>query len=421
VESYLKSKKIFYGWWLLVGSTGVMVMQGAFNAYGFPVFFVPLAASLGTNRGLLSMAFSFSRLESSLLGPFEGYLIDKLGPRKIMYLGFAIWGLGFLLFSRVNSITTFFMVFPIIALGASLAGFLPAITAVNNWFSKRRAFATGITSAGVNLGGILVALLVLSISSIGWQSTSFLLGIIIWIAGFPLAKIIRHKPQDYGYLPDGELDPVVLNENLSSDNYLQVESSDFSWQQALKTPAFWLLASAHGFSLFIVGTVSIHQMPLLDDAGITFEMAGTIVAIMTAIAMAGRVLGGYLGDKFGRKLILLACFSMMSIGVLLLATTKTVSQSILYAFFYGLGYGARAPILVALRGEYFGPKNFATIMGLSQPIMVIGTFFGPVAAGYAYDLQGSYTTIFTIIAGLNMIGAILVFFIKPPSINDYQS
>ena len=90
-------------------------------------------------------------------------------------------------------------------------------------------------------------------------------------------------------------------------------------------------------------------------------------------------------------------------------------------FFYGLGYGARAPILVALRGEYFGPKNFATIMGLSQPIMVIGTFFGPVAAGYAYDLQGSYTTIFTIIAGLNMIGAILVFFIKPPSINDYQS
>ena len=396
-------------------------MQGAFNAYGFPVFFVPLAASLGTNRGLLSMAFSFSRLESSLLGPFEGYLIDRLGPRKIMYLGFAFWGLGFLLFSRVNSITTFFMVFPIIALGASLAGFLPAITAVNNWFSKRRAFATGITSAGVNLGGILVALLVLSISSIGWQSTSFLLGIIIWIAGFPLAKIIRHKPQDYGYLPDGELDPVVLNENLSSDNYLQVESSDFSWQQALKTPAFWLLASAHGFSLFIVGTVSIHQMPLLDDAGITFEMAGTIVAIMTAIAMVGRVLGGYIGDKFGRKLILLACFSMMSIGVLLLATTKTVSQSILYAFFYGLGYGARAPILVALRGEYFGPKNFATIMGLSQPIMVIGTFFGPVAAGYAYDLQGSYTTIFTIIARLNMICSILLFFIKPPSINDYQS
>ena len=85
-----------------------------------------------------------------------------------------------------------------------------------------------------------------------------------------------------------------------------------------------------------------------------------------------------------------------------------------FAVLYGLGYGARAPILIALRGEYFGGRNFATIMGMSQPILMIGIFIGPIAAGFAYDLQGSYTMSFTVISFLNLFGAILVLFIKRP-------
>jgi MFS family permease len=106
----------------------------------------------------------------------------------------------------------------------------------------------------------------------------------------------------------------------------------------------------------------------------------------------------------------------MSVGVIVLATAQTVPQAMVYAVLYGLGYGARAPILIALRGEFFGPRNFATIMGLSQPVMVIGSFFGPIAAGFAYDVQGSYLMIFSIIAVLNLVGAVLVFFIKKPDI-----
>ena len=152
------------------------------------------------------------------------------------------------------------------------------------------------------------------------------------------------------------------------------------------------------------------------DAGISFEASASVLAFMTFVAMIGRVGGGYLGDKFGRKIILVVCFFLMSAGVLVLATSQTVSQAMIYAVLYGLGYGARAPILIALRGEFFGARNFATIMGLSQPVMVIGSFFGPIAAGFAYDVQGSYRMVFTIIAAVNLIGAILVFFIKKPNI-----
>ena len=163
-----KKQGIFYGWWLLGAGTIIMVMQGGLYAYGFPLFFVPLAATLGTSRGALSLAFSFTRLESSLLGPIEGYMIDRFGPRGIMYVGFGLLGVSFILFSMVNSLLGFYLVFPIVALGASLSGFLPVVTAVNNWFSRRRGLATGISSAGVNMGGVVLALMALAISSYGW-------------------------------------------------------------------------------------------------------------------------------------------------------------------------------------------------------------------------------------------------------------
>ena len=268
-----------------------MIMQGGLYAYGFSAFFVPLAATLGTSRGVLSLAFSFTRLESSLLGPIEGYVIDRFGPRGIMYIGFAIFGLSFFMFSRVNSLFGFYMVFPLIALGASMSGFLPVVTAINNWFSKRRGLATGISSAGVNVGGILVALVALNISHFGWRTAAVIIAVIICVLGFPMSAMMRHKPQDYGYHPDG-IDSQATNKNdshKSDGNQTDEADPDFTAMQALRTPAFWFIAAAHGFSLFIVGSISIHQIPLLVDVGISYEQSASILAFMTFMAMIGTV------------------------------------------------------------------------------------------------------------------------------------
>ena len=230
-----KRRGIFYGWWLLGAGTIVLVMQGGLYAYGFPLFFVPLAATLGTSRGALSLAFSFTRLESSLLGPIEGYLIDRFGPRGIMYVGFGLLGVSFILFSMVNSLLAFYMVFPIVALGASLSGFLPVITAVNNWFSRRRGLATGICSSGVNIGGALLFLMAICISIYGWRPTAALTGVLILALGFPLTAMMRHRPQPYGYLPDGDEAEEAGDSEDGASSRAQ-ETPDFTPKQALKTP-----------------------------------------------------------------------------------------------------------------------------------------------------------------------------------------
>ncbi|MBI2855897.1 MAG: MFS transporter [Chloroflexi bacterium] len=420
-------RRFFYGWWLLGAGTILLAMQGAFMAYGFNAFFVPLSTALGASRGTLSVAFSFTRLESAVLGPIGGYLIDRFGPRTMIYLGFALLGVGYILFSRVTSVLGFYLVFPLIALGASWSGFLPVATAVNNWFSRRRGLATGISSAGVNIGGVLVAVVAIAISTYGWRTTALCIAFIAWFLGFPLASFIRHRPQPYGYLPDGD-DPDAPraqhgaggNSSESGwedgDESLDQETPDFTVMEALRTQAFWVITITHGISVLIIAMVTIHEIPLLVDAGISFETAASLLALMTGIAVVGRVSGGYLGDKVGMKPVLLVCFFMMSAGVIVLATATTVTQAVIWAVLYGLGYGARAPILIALRGEYFGPRNFATIMGFSQPILMIGTFFGPIIAGFAYDVQGSYRMVFTAIALVNLLGAALVPFIKRPAL-----
>ncbi|MDA0988137.1 MAG: MFS transporter [Chloroflexi bacterium] len=417
-EEGSKKRRFFYGWWLLGAGTLLLAMQGAFMVYGFTAFFVPLAATLGTSRGALSLAFSFTRLESALLGPLGGYMIDHLGPRTMMYLGFTMLGIGFFLFSRVESLMGFYLVFPLIALGTSWSGFLPVVTAVNHWFSRRRGLATGISSAGVNIGGVLVAVVAITISTYGWRTTAVAIAALAWLLGFPLATMIRHKPQQYGYLPDGD-DPEELaasSDGSEDGDGAAQEAPDFTAWEALKTPAFWVISACHSLSILVIGMVTIHEIPLLVDAGISFETAAAVLAFMTGVAVVGRVAGGYLGDRLGMKPVLVTCFFLMSAGVIVLATSRTVSQAMVFAVLYGLGYGARAPILIALRGEYFGPRNFATIMGLSQPIMMLGSFFGPIAAGIAYDVQGSYVMVFTVVALINLIGAALVFFIKKPAI-----
>ena len=420
--------RIFYGWWLLGAGTLALAMHGGLFTYGFAAFFLPVAAVLNTSRGTLSLAFSFTRLESSLLGPVEGFLIDRFGPRRIMFVGYALFGLGFLMFSRVDSLLGFYIVFAFLALGASLSGFLPVVTAVNNWFARRRGFATGISSAGVNLGGILVVVVAMAIATFGWRTAAVSMAALLWTLGLHLAAMMRHRPQPYGYLPDGDLpeepDPSITSGGSSErpgttqapPTASAEEMPDFTPKQALRTSAFWFIAVSHSFSLLIVGSVTIHQIPLLVDAGLSEVTAAGVLSFMTAVALVGRVTGGYIGDRFGMKPTLVACFFMMSAGLVVLATAQTVGQAALFAILYGLGYGARAPLLIALRGEYFGPRNFATIMGLSQPVMVIGSFSGPIAAGFAYDVQGSYRMVFTIIALLNLVGAMLVFFIKKPAL-----
>lgn len=408
---------IFYGWIMLAGAVLGLATYGSLFTYGFSTYFIPLQRALSTNRAALSLGFSFTRIESALLGPIEGYLVDHYGPRRIIFAGYLLMGLGFIAFSRIDTITTFYIGFAFIAFGASLSGFLPMSTAITNWFIRRRGLAMGILLSGISVGGLLVPLVAFSIETFGWRQTALCSGFLCWLIGIPVASLIRHKPEPYGYLPDGDRvargDPYNASEDRKIEG-VTTPISDSTVGEALRSRPFWIIALAHGFSLFIVGAVSVHLIPRIVDMGFTLGEASFAYSFLNGIAIAGRVGGGFLGDKIPKKLVLIACFVLQSAAMVILAYGQTMSLVLIAITIYGLGYGARGPMLVALRGDYFGRERFATIMGTSQLFLWPGTALGPLFAGYLFDIQGSYTEAFVWLSAINLVGIVVLFFLKPP-------
>ena len=136
-----KRRGIFYGWWL-VGITGLIMSLGSvplFHALG--VWSVALERQFHWTRTQLSFAFVLSRAEAGFLGPVEGYLSDRLGTRRMVLIGMAILGPGYFLFGLTNALWMFYVTYVIMSIGNGLGGWIPMVTALNNWFLRKRATA----------------------------------------------------------------------------------------------------------------------------------------------------------------------------------------------------------------------------------------------------------------------------------------
>lgn len=179
-----RARGVFYGWWLVGISSFIRTSSiPLFHAMG--LWFVALEAQFGWNRTQLSLAFAFTRVESGLLGPIEGYLTDRVGTRRLVLIGLLIMGAGFLLFGQVNHLWVFYLAFLVMALGQGLSGWLPITTMLNNWFVRRRSSAMGWSNSGSRLGGLLlIPLLAWAIDPdygyLGWALTASILGIFFW-------------------------------------------------------------------------------------------------------------------------------------------------------------------------------------------------------------------------------------------------
>jgi len=166
-----------------------------------------LREEFGWSKTMLSAAFSMARAESGILGPIQGWLTDRFGPRALIRVGMVIFGAGLLLFSRIDGPVGFFLTFFMMAVGTSLGGYLPISVAIVTWFRRRRAQALSISGMGMAVGGLLTPIVVASLSRFGWRWTAFASGILVLVIALPLAQLMRHPPERYGLVPDGEPRP----------------------------------------------------------------------------------------------------------------------------------------------------------------------------------------------------------------------
>ena len=401
--------KVFYGWWVAMAAAGIQLVGGLLFAHSFRLYVVELKSEFGWSNSVLSFAFALTRMESGILGPLQGWLADRFGPRIVLVVGTLLFGGGLMLFSYTSSILSYYLSVLAIALGASLGGFATLMVTLVNWFQQHRSKAIAASQLGYALGGLALPLMALSIQFFGWRSTAFVSGFIVILVCLPLSWLVRHRPSDIGEQMDGSNAATVATSDASS------QLPEFSAGQAIRTSAFWLLSAGHAFALLAVSSVLLHAVPHMHDGlGFSLVKAAGVVSLVMACQIVGQVLGGYLGDRYDKRFICIACMMGHTAGLLLLAFADSQWMVVAFAVLHGVSWGARGPLMVALRADYFGTKAFGMIMGISSLVVMLGMMGGPILGGVLSDYYGNFVYSFAIISLVSLLGAFCFYFATPP-------
>ena len=408
--------RVFYGWYIVGACFLISVYCAGVMYFGFTAVIEPIVDEFRWSYAQVSFAASIRGLEAGFLAPLVGFLFDRVGPRKLIFAGATIMGIGLLLLSRTTSLAMFYSSFILISTAVSISVGVVPMTVVGNWFHKRVSLATGIVVSGVATGGLLVPVVTKIIDTFKWRGAMTIFGLGAWVILLPLSLLVRHKPEQYGYLPDGEASRTIdVDEGQTSAQYNEV---DVSVKQALKSRVFWHISLGMVCHFLVAIAVTTHVMPYLSSIGIPRMTSSLIASVLPLVTIGGRLGFGWFGDKFDKRRITAFGMAVLGLSMLLFVYIGTTGSWVLVAFviLFGIGYGGPVPMSAALIREYFGRAWLGTVLGLATGVAYVGSIVGPPLAGWIYDTYGSYQGAWFAMIGLAIAG--MLSFVTAPSVSS---
>jgi MFS family permease len=398
-------------WWLVIVGCITHAVNTGLSYFGMSAYFPSFEREFGWSRTAISGAFSLARIESGLLGPLEGYVTDRVGPQRMIFIGLFLCVGGFLALSLVDSLPMLYAVIVLgIVLGSSLGYNMPISVLIAKVFRERRSLAFGIFRMGPGISGPMVPLVGWMIGLWGWRTAAVISGCILLAIGFPLACVIRkiYSQEEAGIVT------LESSEANSKDSPHLSTDPQFTLKQALRHRSFWLLSVAMGMRHLVTEGVSVHFVILLVDRGWSTEAASTLLGISALIGAPARIGMGWLGDLLDKRRLVMGLLLALSVSVLLMGYSAQAFVFTTCMIIYSLAYGGLAALQEPIRADYFGTRAFATIQGMSRSVVTAGTFLGPIIAGFFYDVTKSYTIAFGVFALVSLMATLLMFFAKPP-------
>ncbi len=398
-----KGSPLFYGYHIMIASLLILMFaHGLFISYG--VFLTPLHAEFGWSRMAISAAYSMGCFVSGTCALIFGRLCDRYGPREILTIGGIIFGAGFLLMSRLDSLWQLYFFFGLlVSMWPDSSGVL-LLSTTARWFTKKRGLVSGMVEIGSGLGIMLMPLLAsYLISGYGWRYTYSLVGIIAIAGIVPLAQVLRRDPSKKGLHPYGEqqASPGQLGE------------SGFSLHEALKQKQLWMVAVILFLIFYCSDTLLVHLAPYAMDSGISSINAASLVSIIGGFSIAGRVVIASTGDRTGFRKVLVITFVIMLVSLLWLYRADGLWQLRLFVMGYGFAHGGFSALMAPLMAELFGTRAISSLFGIVIFFGTAGAGIGPMVAGRIYDVTNSYQSAFLILIIASIVGLILALLLKP--------
>jgi len=408
-----RPRRVFYGWWIVAACFFISLYTGGVIFYGFTAFFEPLVDRFHWSYAQVSFAASLRGMEAGLLAPLVGILVDRWGSRRLLFVGSIISTLGLILLSRTTSLGMFYGSFLLLAVGMSICSSTVLVTAVANWFHKNIGIATGIVISGYGFSGLLVPIIVKLIDTYDWQKALIILAMGMLVICLPLSLVVRHKPEQYGYQPDGEGSATPMaNGPMARNKNAEV---NIGTRQALKSRTFWHIALSLLCQAMIVSAVVTHIMPYLSTIEISRAKSGLIASLLSLVSISGRLGLGWLGDRVNKTWLMTTAFAMMAAGLLCFGFASPGRTWLLIPFLilFGIGYGGNNTLRASVIREFFGRTNFGAIHGFVLGIIGLGSIAGPPLAGWVFDNWARYQPIWLVFAGLAALAMFIALRVAP--------
>ena len=385
---------------------------------GFGVLVLPIRNELGITQAQTNLVFSVARAEGGLEGPFAGWLIDKFGNRNVLVPSLLLAVIGYFIMAFwMPGFWTFALVYlGLVSLGNSMAFQHACFAGLNQWFQRKRALAISILAAVASLGGLaLIPTMNLLIDQAGLRWGLIASGLFYLVILLPLCIWFRNRPEDMGLLPDGATRPPTIG----GRGQTRRETRDYTVREALRTRAYWLLLLGAGLRQTATLGILVSLFPILvEDKGMSTQMAANLIGAMSAINFVSRLIMGYMGDRISKQAIMAVSLFVEGVGYLFLwqgdwQTAIGITLVLGFVVCEGMMDGAGVIVWAAL-GEYYGRTRFATLRGYITFAYAWALVASPVYAGWVYDQFGSYNRAIVPGAICAMIAGVCFLFIKRP-------
>lgn len=373
----------YHGWRVVLAAClGVMAGFGSLFVYTFSVFVKPLSGQFGWSREAISTGFAIAAVTLGIASPLLGRCIDRFGPRRIILPSMTIYACAVGTLALLHfGVWQFYLTCFVLGAVGNGAAHLAYSRSISTWFDRRLGTALAFVMVGAGLGAMIFPVMAQGvITKFGWRAAYASLGGIAMLLGLPMSwRYIRERGQS-----GGKIAPVA--------------HSGMSWQEGLRSFPFWIVTAILFVSSISMNGSITHLSPLLTDRGLTTANAALCAAILGGSSLLGRIVAGWLLDRFFGPYVAFAINAITALGILLLARANSFVAGGLAAALIGIGAGGEAAITPYLLTRYFGLRAFSTLYGFTWTFYAAAGAIGPVILGHAFDATGSYASLLTLLA-----------------------